>query len=274
MQRPRHAPTRHAPARHAAETWSAASSMHARVVGAVIMRDLQTRFGSGYFGFLLGLVMPLGHLTIAIAITMLVGRPTPIGSDTAVFLMTGVLPFIIWLYGHRQIMMTLVQNRPLLYFPGVDIFDLFAARILVEIVTSTLVVAIVVGTLALLGHDLVIADYQGFLLALGQSWLLGVATGLVFGTFGTFAPIGFLLGNIIGPLLWAVSGIFFLPDALPDKLRNVLVWNPLCQIVDGLRVAYYAEYSSSFLDQKILSASILAVLLLGMLMVAVTRKFT
>ncbi|MFG1272061.1 ABC transporter permease [Xanthobacter flavus] len=274
MQRPRHAPTRHAPARHAAETWAAASGMHARVVGAVIMRDLQTRFGTGYFGFLLGLIMPLGHLTIAIGVTTLLGRPTPLGTDTPIFLMTGVLPFILWLYGHRQIMLTLLQNRPLLYFPGVDIFDLFAARIVIEVVSGTLVVLIVLATLAILGHELNVANWPEFIYGLVRAWLMGVATGLIFGCLATLWGATIIAGNILGPLLWVASGVLFLPDGLPEKLRNFLSFNPLCQIVDGVRIAYFSEYSSSFYDMSLMDKSLLVLLALGMTLVPLTRKIT
>jgi len=258
--------------RPALDGWSTASAMHARVVGAVIMRDLQTRFGTGYLGFLLGLIMPLGHLTIAIVVTTLLGRPAPLGTDGPVFLMTGVLPFILWLYGHRQIMLTLLQNRPLLYFPGVDVFDLFSARMILEITSGTLVVVIVLATLAILGHDLTVGDWPAFLYGLILSWLLGVATGLIFGGLGTMWSATIIAGNIIGPLLWVTSGVLFLPDGLPDKIRDALAYNPLCQIIDGVRVAYFSEYSSSFYNPLILNTSILILLSIGMVLVPMTRR--
>lgn len=256
----------------APESWSAASSMHVRVVGAVIMRDLQTRFGTGYLGFLFGLLIPLAHLTVAIVVTTVLGRPAPLGTDMPIFLMTGVLPFILWLYGHRQIMLTLLQNRPLLYFPGIDVFDLFAARIILEIVSGTLVVVIVLATLAILGHDLAIADWPGFLYGLLRAWLMGVATGLIFGALGTMWTIAVMLGNVMGPLVWVTAGVLFLPDGLPDKLRDILAYHPLCQIIDGVRVAYFSEYASSFYDQGILNISLLALLAFGMALVPVTRR--
>lgn len=261
-----------APSRAAGESWSAASSMHARVVGAVIMRDLQTRFGTGYLGFLLGLIMPLGHLTIAIGVTTLLGRPAPLGTDTPVFLMTGVLPFVLWLYGHRQIMLTLLQNRPLLYFPGVDVFDLLAARMIIEVVSGTLVVVIVLTTLAVLGHDLGVGDWPGFLYNLIRAWLLGVGTGLIFGGLATLWSATIIVGNIIGPLLWVTSGVLFLPDGLPDRLRDIVSYNPLCQIVDGVRASYFSEYTSSFYDPQILNIMLLLLVAAGMLLVPVTRR--
>lgn len=276
MRRPRTAhPHGHAGeprARHAAANWSAASAMHARVVGAVIMRDLQTRFGTGYFGFLLGLLIPLAHLTIAIVVTTILGRPASIGTDGPIFLMTGVLPFVLWLYGHRQIMLTLLQNRSLLYFPGVDLFDLFAARIILEIVSATLVVLIVMGTLMILGHDIVAENWPGFLYGLVRSWLFGVGTGLIFGAIGTMWSIAFMIGNVLGPLFWVSSGILFLADTLPEKLRNILHYNPLCQIIDGVRVSYFSEYWSTFYDPMMVDFSILVLLTLGMISMTLLRR--
>lgn len=260
------------PTRFAGESWRTALSMHARVVGAVIMRDLQTRFGTGYFGFLLGLMIPLAHLTVAIAVTTILGRPAAIGTDVPLFLMTGVLPFVVWLYGHRQIMQTLAQNRSLLYFPGVDIFDLFASRAILEIVTATLVVFIVLGTLAALGHQPTVANWQGFIVALSQAWLFGIGTGLVFGSIGPLVPLAYLFGNVLGPILWAVSGIFFLPDSTPDKVRDLLIYNPLCQIIDSFRTAYYAEYYSTFLDQTMLNSVLICLVLAGMTILALMRR--
>ncbi|QRG05280.1 ABC transporter permease [Xanthobacter dioxanivorans] len=260
--------------RPALDGWSTASAMHARVVGAVIMRDLQTRFGTGYLGFLLGLIMPLGHLTIAMVITALLGRPAPLGSNTIVFLMTGVLPFIIWLYTHRQIMTTIAQNRPLLNFPNVDIFDLFMARIIVEIANSTLVVTIVISSIFFVEDAIFIDNWPRFISGLIYAWMLGVGTGIIFGCFSNITHIAFILGNILGPLLWATSGVFFLPDELPEKLGNIIFFNPLAQIICDVRVAYYAEFTSSFLDIYFINYSILIIFFSGMALVPIMRRIS
>lgn len=278
MRRPRTAhPHGHAGeprARHAAANWSAASAMHARVVGAVIMRDLQTRFGTGYFGFLLGLIMPLGHLTIAMVIMTVLGRLPPIGTSNAIFSMTGVLPFVLWLYSHRQIMIAYQQNRPLLYFPGVDIGDLLAARIVLEVASGTLVVVIVLATLGLLGHDVTPANPAAFLGSLIAAWVLGIATGLIFGNGGALFPGLLMLGNLLGPLFWITSGIVYLPDLLPERAREVVSYFPLCQAVDSLRASFYAEYYSSFFDPYRLYPTLLFMILLGCVLVPIVRRVT
>lgn len=260
--------------RPALDGWSTASAMHARVVGAVIMRDLQTRFGTGYLGFLLGLIMPLGHLTIAMVIMTTLGRLAPIGTNIPTFSMTGVLPFVLWLYGHRQIMIAFQQNRPLLYFPGVDISDLLSARIIIEVASGTLVVVMVLLALALIGYDITPGHLAGFVYGLMLAWLLGIATGLIFGNVGAMWPAFLMFGNLLGPLFWITSGIVYLPDALPDKLKDILVYFPLCQIVDFVRSSFFSEYESTFFVPKILYAMMLILIMIGMTFIPILRKVT
>ncbi|MDI4663231.1 ABC transporter permease [Xanthobacter autotrophicus] len=260
------------PTRFAGESWRTASAMHARVVGAVIMRDLQTRFGAGYFGFLLGLVMPLGHLAIAIGVNFLIGRKPPLGTDIAIFLMTGVLPFVIWLYAHRQIMMALLQNKPLLYFPGVDAFDIFCGRICIEIVNATLIVSVVIITINYTRNGIEISNLSQFMYGLIFSIFFGIGTGVIFGALANFNIIALMFGNILGPLMWVISGIFFLPDEMPDIIRDYIFFNPLTHIIDYLRVAYYSEYSSSFLSIPYLLSTLAALIVLGITIVCVVRR--
>ncbi|MFG1183309.1 ABC transporter permease [Xanthobacter aminoxidans] len=258
--------------RFAGESWSTALSMHARVVGALVMRDLQTRFGSGYAGFLLSLVMPLGHLGIALAILTVIGRIPPIGGRPLTFLMTGILPFVLWFYCHKQMMLSIIQNRPLLYFPGVDFFDILFARGIVEVVTGSLIVASILTTISILGYDIIPSNVHLFTYSLITAWFFGFATGLIFGSLGLlWAPL-IMLGSLLGPLFWISSGILYLPTSLPDRLQEMLQFFPLCQIVDMVRVAYFNEYQSTFSDPFLLFCIIIGMILFGLSAVVVARK--
>ncbi|MFG1303924.1 hypothetical protein V5F34_07275 [Xanthobacter autotrophicus] len=261
------------PTRFAGESWRTASAMHARVVGAVIMRDLQTRFGTGYLGFLLGLMIPLGHLAIVIAIATITHRPTPLGTQGPVFLMTGILPFIIWLYSHRQIMMTIRQNQPLLYFPGVALFDLVLSRIIVEISTCTMVVLIVLSALWIIGFEINVYNWQGFIFSFLLAWTLGSATGLIFCIVGALFYPMIMAGALLGPLAWATSGIIFLPDDIPESFQSVLKYNPLLQIITQTRLSYFSEYSTNIFDIQILSTELILLITCGMILASLARRF-
>src|SRR5262245_32923943 len=119
-----------------------ALKVQSQVVGALMLRDMRTRFGRSFLGYVITVFWPLTHLLSIMCIYLLIRRIYPIGTSPAVFLATGILPYVLCLYPARMITMCLVINQPLLYFPVVKSFDVIAARSIVEVVTAFWVVAI------------------------------------------------------------------------------------------------------------------------------------
>src|SRR5262245_51841833 len=107
-----------------------------RVVGALILRDMRTRFGRTFFGYLVIVGWPFSHLLLLMGVYLVTRRVAPIGTNTTIFLATGVLPYILFFYPGRFIMFSLVQNHPLLYFPIVKPVDVVLARGILEILTA------------------------------------------------------------------------------------------------------------------------------------------
>jgi capsular polysaccharide transport system permease protein len=53
-------------------------------------------------------------------------------------------------------------------------------------------------------------------------------------------------------LLYITSGCFFLPDALPPAIRDILWWNPVLHGITLFREGYYQRYESHMLDLQYL----------------------
>jgi hypothetical protein len=101
-------------------------AINAAVIGAILLRDIRQRGGAYYTGFLMILLMPLAHILLLVTIYRILGRLAPHGTDQMVYFGISILPFAIYAYSSRQIVISLVENRPLLYFNRVKIF---AARL-------------------------------------------------------------------------------------------------------------------------------------------------
>lgn len=251
--------------------YRAAAAQHVRVVYALMLRDLQTRVGASYFGFLLSLLFPLAHIAVLLSIYILLGRRAPIGTDVMLYLATAILPFVLWSYTHRHMMQGFSQNKPLTAFPIVRFHDIFVARALVELVLSMLIVVVFASTLALLDKDLFVAFPQPFLYALVLAYALGVGSGLFFGLMSLAIPGFNIVGFIIIPFYWVTSGIFFIPDVLPEPLRVVVMVFPLAHVVDFGRVSFYASYVSNFYSLIYVHVAIGAFLLAGLLVERLLR---
>lgn len=237
---------------------------HGRLVSALMLRDIKTRFGATYFGFLIGLILPLGHIGAVLTIYIFLGRRAPIGTDVGLYLATAIVPFIIWSYTHQKVMQSLSQNRSLTYFPIVKFADIVIARGLVELLNATLIVCVVATAFSILVSDLFIATPPAFLYTLLLAYALGVSTGFVFGLLAIVAPAVMLVGFVIIPLYWGTSGVLFIPGALPEQARWVVAIFPLSHIVDFGRTAFYVSYLSDYPSLLYVNVVIVGNIVIGM----------
>ncbi|MGH6799992.1 MAG: hypothetical protein ACRECZ_01020, partial [Methylocella sp.] len=115
---------------------ASALAINAAAIGAILLRDIRLRAGPYYTGFLMILLMPLAHLLIVVIIFQIFGRLAPQGTDQIVYFGISILPFVIYAYLSRRIVYALAENRPLLFFNRVKIFDIFLARGILEAADS------------------------------------------------------------------------------------------------------------------------------------------
>ena len=77
------------------------------------------------------------------------GRPTPPGMSTVAFLTTGIVPFSLFRETATRCLSAVDSNKGLLFYPLVRPLDLVIARAVLEAVTQLVVMAILMGTVAL-----------------------------------------------------------------------------------------------------------------------------
>lgn len=235
-----------------------------RVIGALILRDMRTRFGRSFMGYVVIVGWPLTHLLALFTAYLLTRRFIPIGTNLPLFIATGILPYILCLYPSRMIMMSLVQNHPLLYFPIVKTTDVVIARGALEILTAFWVVAIFATILYIAGVDLTPLHYQEAILAILATIYLGFGLGFLGAVLFkiTRAWMPFQIGILIG--MYVASGVFFIPTNLPERAQFYLGFNPLLHSVEWLRSAYYDGYGEGMLDRGYLIGFSTVALFIGM----------
>lgn len=220
-----------------------------RVIGALILRDMRTRFGRTFFGYAISVLWPLTHLLVVMSIYLVIRRFFPLGTSPAVFLGTGILPYILCLYPARMITMSVAQNQPLLYFPVVKSLDVILARGILEIVTAFWVVAIFCFILIVFGVDVMPVYPHEALLAIFATIYLGFAIGFAGAVFFKVIRAWMVVVIVTLIVMYVTSGAFILPSVLPPKVQYWMSWNPLFHSVEWLRSAYYDGYGSNILDR-------------------------
>jgi capsular polysaccharide transport system permease protein len=219
------------------------------VVNALLLRDIRVRAGRFFTGYLFIFLLPFAHLAIVlIAFVYVMHRPPPVGINSTLFFGLSVLPFVIFTYPSRQIMIALMSNRPLLYFARVKIMDIIIARGILEAVNGMAVSGVVLLVVSFASTEFAPRDPFGMLSALALTIYLGIAWGAYHSLFAVlfrFWAMGF---NLSSPVLWLGSGIIINVHGLPSEFRHWFAFNPVFQCVEYFRYSYYANYPDELLD--------------------------
>ena len=106
-----------------------------RVIGALLMREIITRYGRDNIGFLWLFVEPMMFTMGVTAVFSLRhgNGPLPI----IPFALTGYSTILLWRNGSNRCAKAIQPNMALLYHRQVTILDLFAARLLLEVAGAT-----------------------------------------------------------------------------------------------------------------------------------------
>ncbi|WP_110351853.1 ABC transporter permease [Methylobacterium sp. B4] len=212
--------------------------VYLRVLSALMLRDMRSRFGGNYWGYLVQVLWPCAHLGILVGVMAFRGVKAAITDSSMLFIATGALPALAFQYVSREVMKGYLIHKPLTYFPQVKKFDTVVARCLVEIVSSFLGLTLICVVLLCFGVDPRPADMftatTGYLAALG----LGIGVGFINVGICSVFP-GWVLGYIlIKIILYMSSGVYFLSCFMPDEIYYYMKWNPVTQLIDWVRLGY------------------------------------
>jgi capsular polysaccharide transport system permease protein len=231
-----------------AETISELFQVWLNVINAILLRDIRVRAGKFYVGYLVIFLMPFLHLAAVLFIFVMTDRIPSVGTEPTIFFGLSILPFVIFLYPSRQIVVGLASNRPLLYFPRVKIIDVIIARGLLETANGMMVSAVVCLVLFLATGTFSPRDPLGFVCALLLTLYLGCAYGLMNALIAhafQFWHYGF---NVLFPLIWIASGILFDPHTIPHPYKEYLAYNPLLHCVEYIRYSYFEGYGDEIVN--------------------------
>jgi capsular polysaccharide transport system permease protein len=236
-----------------------------RVLVALMLRDIRTRFFGSAWGFLIVIAWPLSHIVALLAMRVLIGRTVPYGESAALWFATGIIPFMSFSYMSRFIMIGIVLNRPLLNFPVLKITDILFARAIIEILNAGAVIIILLSGFWFFDVDFMPLDVTQAAYAIIASMLLGLGMGVINAIIATAVPMWLTGYALLLIVLWISSGVFFVPSSLPEIARNILYFNPAVHGIEWMRSAYYDGYNSTILSKTYILAAGLASLAMGLL---------
>lgn len=235
-----------------------------RVLHALLMREIITRFGRENLGVLWLVAEPmlftLGVATLWTAAGLHHGSPIPI----VAFAVTGYSSVLMWRNSTNRSSGAIAQNKPLLFHRNVRVIDVLLTRIALEIGGATGSFIILSSLFTFIGWMPLPDD----LLKVVFGWLMlawfGASLALLIGAGTAFSEIIERLWHPAAYLLFPLSGAAFMVDWLPVGMQKFVLLLPMVHGVEMLRAGYFGNVVPTHYDVGYMALCCLSLSLAGL----------
>jgi len=220
--------------------------LQAVIVQALLLREMQTRFGRNQLGFLWLFIEPL-LLAAAIATfkwATEIGQTIP-GVSIFVVTLVGYLPFFTFRAIVGRAPGTLKSNMTLLYHARIKLLDVVLARHLLEMgAVFTVMTLLALGLMV--WADMVPAGIPLLFLALLLLFLFSNGLGLLAAAASAVSTIA---ERLIQPMVYLslpFSGALMALHQVDPTFRELLLWNPQAHLHEMIRHGFFGELLPSY----------------------------
>lgn len=249
-----------------------AINVQCRVISALTLRETRSRYGNSKLGFFWALFEPFAHVVVFIGIFSALDRAIPLGESMGLFILTGIIPWLLYSNTVSNVMGGLASNRPLLGYPQVMPIDITISRVSLEAATLFIVMLLFIAGFYYLGVRIEIDSFLQMFVAYGLIVLLGTGVGLINAAIVPIYPSYKSIYSAFSRPLYFISGVFFTADFLAPEVFAAIDFNPLLHLVEWFRSGFYPSFQSNLYDAEYAISVCIGIFTLGLIIERVNSK--
>lgn len=249
------------------------SFINIRVIAALMMREMITRYGRSTGGYIWALIEPLGMILILSVVFSLVIRQPSLGDSFPLFYATGYLPFTFYAELSQFASAAVVMNKPLLNYPRVTPIDAILARFLLQFITLAVASILILSAIIIYEDIHAIYDFGAILTAVALAAVLGLGVGVINTVIIAYVPTYENVWKIVNRPMFLISGVFFTYEDLPPTIREVLWYNPVIHVVGLMRRGFFSTYDANYVSILYVGAISMVLVSLGLFLIYSNRTF-
>jgi ABC-type polysaccharide/polyol phosphate export permease len=243
-----------------------------RVMGALLMREVITRFGRDNLGVLWLVGEPM-LFTMGVAVLWAAaGMNHGAGIPIVAFAITGYSSVLVWRNTVNRCSMAIQANLNLLYHRNVRIIDVMVTRIVLEVAGAT-------GSFLVLSIFFMSIEWLSTPVDLLQvlfGWLMlvwfGASLALTMGALTSYSHIVERLWHPAAYLLFPLSGAAFMVEWLPPAAQKFVLLLPMVHGVEMVREGFFGNTVRTHYDVGYVVMVNLMVSLLGLLLLRLAGR--
>lgn len=243
-----------------------------RLLAMLVSLEAKRRFGTGFSGIIGAFLEASMLIVIMVGMRLLTGATAHRGMEIAPFVVSGLIVLLAFRGCLQQSMGTPQAFNRLQSSTKITILDLDIARTIVVILIYTFIAVVFITILIAMGEAEPPENPLGNLWVIFLAGIFGLTVGQI---IRSVLPAGFirtiLLLIFTRASIW-LSGAFFVAPELPYAWRELMLYNPLLNLTEMSRTAYFAVYTSDYADEGYVAACLAALLITALVVERATRS--
>jgi ABC-type polysaccharide/polyol phosphate export permease len=242
-------------------------AIQGRVIGALLLREVITRFGRKNLGVLWLIAEPMLFTLGVAALWTLAGQSHRSGVPIFAFAVTGYSSVLMWRNSVSHCCNAIQHNFNLLYHRNVQVIDVLITRIVIEVGGAT--ASFVLLSVFFIAIEVIEPPVD--LMKVIQGWLMltwfGFSLALTIGAATAYGEIVERIWHPTAYLLFPLSGAAFMVDWLPPAGREAALLLPMVHGVEVLREGFFGNLVRTHYDLGYMALCCAVLTLLGLFLV-------
>lgn len=243
-----------------------------RVISALMMRELVTRFGRENIGFLWIMAEPLLFAVLVGAMWRVLKGPEEHGVSVVAFVATGYIPLTLFRHALGRSIRVFSVNGSLLYHRQIKILDFIFVRFIVEFIGAMMAYFFIAVVLIAIGEFPVPANMGLFLIGwLLYSWFT-LSLVMVLAPLSEKSDVLEKLIPVVTYIMIPFSGTFTMTSWLTGPAQAGLYWSPFVHAMEMMRGGIFGAAVDPIYDVSIPVTASLVLTVLGLAMCRQVRR--
>jgi capsular polysaccharide transport system permease protein len=253
---------------HLASGWR----IQKRVISALMMRELITRFGRENIGFLWIMAEPLLFAVLVGLIWQFVKGPEEHGIGIIAFVASGYIPLVMFRTTMSRAVRVFSANGSLLYHRQVTLVDLILVRFIIELIGGMMAYVFIATVLILLDLFPVPADLGMLLFGWLLYGLFTLAVALVMAPLSEVSETVEKFLPVTTYLMVPFSGTFNLTSWLSPGVRDVMLYSPPVSGMEVMRYGIWGDRITPYYDIPYAFGASFVLILVGLVLCRMIRR--
>ena len=239
-------------------------ALQVRVIGALLLREVITRYGRHNIGFLWLFVEPMIFTLGITALWTATQSAHNIRLPIVAFAVTGYSSVLLWRNMPNRLVGAIEPNLALMYHRNVKVIDVYFARLALEALGASISFSVLAICFIAMGWMQWPEDIGKVLLG----WFMLAWFGASLAIFvGTISERTDLVEKVWAPmtyLTFPLSGAAYMVDWLPAAAQQAVLYLPMVHGVELLREGYFGSAVRAHYDIVYMASACLGLTFIGL----------